>query len=346
MSDIFAGDTIDRALVQEVAGWAESRLVEPFSLMGLSEVEADVLGTITAAGVIGNGGFTLWYEGKNRDETLAVATSFDRMGVGAVAQAMRQSMSAFPDGSPPQDLRERQDYVSKHRAELMARFEQLDRTIWDCNYDLAAARYVFRRRRELLALEPGFGPLLQRFEAADRGRSARLLAAASGLGSDERAHCERAVESGDLTAALDQAISSGADLGAASWRNLAEVARALGHGTRAERCDGWCRVAGKGALRVAVQFVPGGELESGGRSYQNGHKLSWNAGPAPGGLFRAHRAELFFVDRSWANSGDQAEAFLVPGDQTIVSGTEIVLHQDGEVIGRGQVLERRQPRPA
>jgi hypothetical protein len=182
MSDIFNGDTIDRALVREVAGFAESRLQEPTSLAGLSELEADVLGTITAKGIIGNGGFTYWYEGMDGAQTLSVALSFERMGMARAAGAMRESLAALREGGLPQNLGEPQTYVSNHRAELVAQFGPLNEVIWDCDHDLMAARYVFRRRRELLAIEPGFGPLLQRYEAADRNRTDRLLAVARGLG--------------------------------------------------------------------------------------------------------------------------------------------------------------------
>lgn len=339
-------ETVDSALVLEVAGWAESRAENPFSLDGLTEIEVDVLGTITAKGIIGNGGFDYWYQGKDRLQSLSVAASFDRMGLAAAAQAMRDSLLAFPDATPLQDLGDRQGFLSEHREELEDRFRPLDEVIWHTDYDLAAARYVFGRRRELLAMEPGFGPVLQGYEAADRTRRARLVTVAAALDPAERAACEQATNHGDLTSALDGAIAAGANLSAEFWRELAAVARALGHDGRAERCDWWSRIAEQGAVIVSVEFLPSGDLKDGDRRvHRTGDKVNWNAGAEPAGLFRSRRAEFFFADRGWARPGERSDAFLVPGDETTTPGTAVVLHHQGEIIGRARVAENRSPRP-
>lgn len=334
-------DDIDGILVSEVAGWVESRLEDPGSLEGLSELEADVLGTIAAKGIIGNGGFVYWYEGKDRGATAQVAASFERMGLVAAADAMRRSLVAVP----PLGLEGLRAHVAEHRKELETVFGPLDEAIWHADYDLAAARYVFGRRLELLALEPGFAPLLQQFEAADRTRTKRLAEAVSALPSDPRARCERAIAGGDLTLALDQAISAGGEQGAAFWTALAEVARALGHAARADRCDWGSRIAARGALVVAAELVPGGQLPGGGsRVHRTGDEVAWNAGAEPAGRFRAHRAELFIDGRGWAEPGDRREVLLVPGDRSTPTGTEVVLHDRSGIVGRGRVTGRREPR--
>lgn len=340
-------ETVDKALVLEVAGWAKSRAENPSSLEGLTEIEVDVLGTITAKGVIGNGGFDYWYQGTDRLQSLIVAASFDRMGLAAAAQAMRDSLLAFPDATPPPDLGDRQGFLSEHREELEDRFRPLDEVIWDTDYDLAAARYIFGRRRELLAMEPGFGPILQGYETAELTRRARLVTAAAALDPEERAACEQATNHGNLTGALDGAIAAGASRSAGFWRELAAVARALGHDGRAERCDWWSRVADQGAVIVSVEFLPSGDLKDGDRRvHRTGDKVNWSAGAEPAGLFRARRAEFFFPGRGWVMPGERSDAFLVPGDEATPTGTTVVLHHQGEIIGRARVVEIRSPRPA
>lgn len=337
-----ASDTADHALVNEVAGYAESRLEDPFSLDGLTELEADVLATVTAIGVIQNGGFVHWYEGKDGEATIRAAFSFDRMGLPGLAEATRLSLGAFPGSSPPRDLAARQGYVSEHRDALNERFAPLDSTFFESDvvpcWDLAAARYVAGRRRELLALEPGFGPLLQRYDAAARARVARLRGAVAALPPTARAACEAAIDSGMLTASLDEGIAAGSKQGSTYWRSLAEVGRSLGHAERAVRCEWWGRIAAEGALRLEIAFGPGNESV-----HRSGDTVAWNAGTEPAGIFRARRASLFVDGKGWARAGDQTEVFLVPGMAATGPGTPIVLHVKGEAIGRGNVIEARAP---
>ena len=338
-----APETADRALVFEVARYAESRLADPFTLDGLMELEADVLATVTAIGVIQNGGFVYWYEGKDGEATIRAAVAFDRMGLPGLAEAMRLSLGAFPGSAPPRDLAARDGYVSDHCDALNERFAPLDSTFFESdvvpNWDLAAARYVAGRRRELLALEPGFGPLLQRYDAAARARVVRLRGAVAALPPTARAACEAAIDSGKLTAALDGGIAAGADQGAMFWRELAEVGRCLGYAQRADRCEWWGRIAAEGALCVAIAFTPGTDVV-----HRTGHEVAWNPGADPAGLFRARRASLFMDGRGWAQAGEQTEVFLVPGKAGTEPGTPVVLHVKGEAIGRGPVIEVRPPR--
>lgn len=338
-----ASDSADHALAHELAGYAESRLEDPFTLDGLTELEADVLATVTAIGVIRNGGFVYWYEGKDGEATIRAAVAFDRMGLTGLAEAMRLSLAAFPGSAPPQDLAARQAYVSEHRDALEERFAPLDSTFFESDvvpsWDLAAARYVAGRRRELLTLEPGFGPLLQRYDAGARARVVRLRGAVAALPPTARAACEAAIDSGTLTEALDGGIAAGAEQGAMFWRELAEVGRRLVHARRADRCEWLGRIAAEGALRVAIAFTPGSEVV-----HRTGHEVAWNAGPEPAGLFRARRASMFLDGKGWAKAGDRSEVFLVPASAGIEPGAPIVLHVKGEAIGRGPVIEVRPPR--
>lgn len=336
-------DTADHALAHEVADYAESRLEDPFTLDGLTELEADVLATVTAIGVIQNGGFVYWYEGKDGEATIRAAVAFDRMGLPGLAEAMRLSLGAFPGSAPPRDLAARDGYVSEHREALNDRFAPLDSTFLESDvvpcWDLAAARYVAARRRELLALEAGFGPLLQRYDAAARARVVRLRGAVAALPPTARTACEAAIDSGELTTALDVAIAAGVQQGAVFWRELGEVGRCLGHTGRADRCEWWGRVAAEGALRVAIAFTSGTDCV-----YRTGHTAAWNEGSEPAGMFRARRASLFMDGKGWVQAGDQGEAFLVPGIAGIGPGATVVLHSKGEAIGRGHVIEVRPPR--
>jgi hypothetical protein len=150
----------DEQLVDAVLAAIEKNLEDPCSLDGLSQTEADLLAVATAKGVIGNGGHCYWFEGKDGDETLRVAQSFERMGLEAAAAALRQSLGVFPSGLPPRDLGERQEYVSAHRAELNAAFEPLDEIIWETEFTPAAARYILLNRKELLTIHPGLSEYL------------------------------------------------------------------------------------------------------------------------------------------------------------------------------------------
>jgi hypothetical protein len=139
----------DRALVFAVIGRIEERMPDPQSLRGLSEVEADLMAAVTAHGVIGNGGHDFWYQGKDREETLRAAEAFERMEAIPVAKAMRQSLEAFPAGTP------NGDYFDAHRTELKRIFGPLDRVVWDLDFDAVAARYIRAKTSQLTATDPG-----------------------------------------------------------------------------------------------------------------------------------------------------------------------------------------------
>jgi hypothetical protein len=151
----------ERRVVLAVLDVTESRLRDPFSLEGLVDVEADLMSTVTAIGVVGNGGLVFWFEGKDAKATRRVAAAFDRLGLTAVADDLRTSLEAFPDKTPPAELAARQLYVSAHRDELKARFRELDERIWAANYFGAAKRYIDRHRDELAALSKEYAAILR-----------------------------------------------------------------------------------------------------------------------------------------------------------------------------------------
>lgn len=148
------------SILKAVLAIIESRLADPSSLEGLAEVEADLLSTVTATGVIGNGGLSFWYQGKDAAATLRAAAAFDRLDLRDAAEAMRASLNAFPGSVPPQDLTARQRYIGLHREELEAKFEPLDHKIWDADHDAAAKRYVDRNRAAFVAIAPAYATLL------------------------------------------------------------------------------------------------------------------------------------------------------------------------------------------
>ena len=148
-------------LVRAVLKIIEARLPEPFSLDGLTEVEADLLGAVTAVGVIGNGGFYYWYRGKDARSTTRIAAAFDRLGLSEVAQAIRSSLAAFPSGRPPGTLAARQKYLTANREQLQRTFEPLDRVVWAADFDGAAARYIDARRTALMDAAPELDRLLR-----------------------------------------------------------------------------------------------------------------------------------------------------------------------------------------
>jgi hypothetical protein len=139
----------DKALATAVLRRIEGRMPDPFSLRGLSEVEADLMCAVTAKGVIDNGGHVYWFEGMDREKTLRAVAAFERMGVTAAARALGQSLAAFPGGVPTQA------FLSEHREELREAFAASDTVIWDIDFDAVAAVYIRARKADLLATDPG-----------------------------------------------------------------------------------------------------------------------------------------------------------------------------------------------
>lgn len=135
-------ESADRALLSAIIGRIENRMPDPYSLRGLSQVEADLMAAVTAHGVIGNGGHDYWYQGKDREQTLRAAEAFERMGAVPAANAMRRSLDAFPAGTPTRH------YFDAHRRELNEVFPPLDEVVWDVDFDAVAATYIRARKTE------------------------------------------------------------------------------------------------------------------------------------------------------------------------------------------------------
>ena len=142
----------------------ESRMADPGSLDGLSEIEADLMVGVTAKGVIDNGGHVYWYEGRNLEETIRTAEAFDRMNLPDAATALRKSLEAFPGGVPPADLGERQEYVSTHRKRLEEVFEPLNKVIWKTDFFGAALSYVRVNAHLLVAADSSLSSFLMRLQ--------------------------------------------------------------------------------------------------------------------------------------------------------------------------------------
>ena len=151
----------DYPTVRAVMQIVERRMKEPSSLADLSRVEADLLATATAHGVIGNGGHMYWYEGKIATATDKVAASFDRLGLPAVAEAMRASLRVFPDGAPQDDLAARHLYLSANRARLEESFRELDEVVWDADWHAAAMAYIDAHRADLASIAPEYRAALR-----------------------------------------------------------------------------------------------------------------------------------------------------------------------------------------
>jgi hypothetical protein len=147
-------------IVDAVLKSIESRLMTPDSLEGLRQVEADLLAAATAKGIIGNGGHAYWYEGMDHQQTIRAAEAFERLGLPQAAAAMRKSLEAFPGGIPAADLADRQTYVSNERKRLERDFRVLDETIWEVDFDTAAAVYIRLHQETLIAADPSLRSIL------------------------------------------------------------------------------------------------------------------------------------------------------------------------------------------
>lgn len=146
-------------LVTELLAAIQARLPDTAGPEGLSEAEADLLAAATVHGLVGNGGHLFWYEGMDREDTLRAVSALERMDLFQQAAALKRSLQAFPDGTPPKDLAERRYFLSANRERLAAEFDALDRAMWKTDFDQAAQRYALRRRAELLQANPALSAL-------------------------------------------------------------------------------------------------------------------------------------------------------------------------------------------
>jgi hypothetical protein len=147
-------------------------------------VEADLLATATAYGVIGDGGLMDWYERKVATATEKVAASFDRLGMPTVAEAMRASLRVFPDGVPPGDLAARKRYLSANRARLEESFGPLDEAVWATDWTRRRWRSSMRTAPRSRASRPNTQPSASAVARPIRHTSSQAVTSAvNGSGS-------------------------------------------------------------------------------------------------------------------------------------------------------------------
>jgi hypothetical protein len=340
--------SVDGKLVHAVTGWIESLLVDRFSLAGLTELQADLLGAITVVGVIGNGGHAYWYEGADAEQTLRMAAAFDHLELPRIAEALRRSLTFFPGGAPPREVGERRRYISENREILERAFDPLDNLVCDSDFDGPAARHIVRHREELLAANPDLAAAFRDHQDASRRLVDGLSAACRLLDEPERATCAGLIATHALKAAFERMMSGGREHGAGFWKALAAAAHLLDEDQSSKRCWQWVRIGMEGALFVDARFTaaPGPDKEI--RAHFNGDKLRWNAGDEPAGLFGAASAEILLPGLYSVSAGEPARLYLYPADgraRALAPGAPLVLHEKGEVVARAVVVEAREPRP-
>jgi hypothetical protein len=125
--------------VKAVSQVVERRLQDPLSPDGLTPIEADLIVTVSAYGVIVNGGLARWHEGKDADMTRRVAVAFDRIGLSVVANALRASLRVLPGGA----------------------FRELDEAVGDADWETAAVAHIDAHRAELSSIAPEYADLLR-----------------------------------------------------------------------------------------------------------------------------------------------------------------------------------------
>jgi hypothetical protein len=318
-------------------------MLDPFSLAGLSDLEADLLAAATAVGIIGNGGHRYWYEGMGHQETLRAAVALDRMGAPEAADALRRSWTTFP-GANEGESASRLSYLEAHRDELDKVWESLDRIVWAIDWHATAARYILLHRDELLALNPDFASDFDR-HAADQEKLGELLSRAFALqGGAPNTGSDALSDETSRTAMLRALVAGGEDQSAAFWQALQDAARLLGDERCSDECGWWLRVGREGGLLVEAEFVKVEKLGRGDSTgYYSGHKVRWNIGADPESIFRSSAAELFVPGIPCLAVGEPGRVYLVPPRRAVPEGAPVVLHEKGEAIGRGIVIRRRHP---
>jgi hypothetical protein len=135
-------------------------------LASLSEVELTIAGPLTARALLGNGGFAYWYGHYDRKATLAVADALTRLGLPAAAAAMRDSVCAFPNNLPPDDVEERRRVIETLEGPLDALPAE---TVYSHDEELnkRVLEYARVHREELLARHPETAATFARLDALD-----------------------------------------------------------------------------------------------------------------------------------------------------------------------------------
>ncbi|HVK77530.1 MAG TPA: hypothetical protein VM734_29695 [Kofleriaceae bacterium] len=339
--DLLFGPRLETTLVDEIVGEIEARNPDPASLEHLTVVEADLLGTVTAVGVIGNGGLDYWYQGKDHQVTEAVARSFGRLGLPEAADALRRSLDAFPDRR--MTPAEYAHFCESHRAAATALWRPLNEVFFATDWGRAALTYVVANSAVLTEVVPGAGRVLTKLERAWARAATGLRAALEDAAELDRDGCRRAIAANDHHAAHAQLVAAGPRAGRARrfWAALHEVAELLAvHDQGVSRWNH--RFATQGYVAVDVEVSLAGA--SGARFLASG-PARWNPGTRPRRLL-GHRAEVHAVTIEEVRGlrlvrdriQDQGRIRLVPA-QAVPAGEPIVIHRDGEVVARGTVVD-------
>lgn len=313
-------------VMSEILGSIEERATPRGSLAGLEPIEADLLTTVTAIGIIGNGGFRHWYEGMTAEDTERCALGFERLGLTDAAAAMR--------GSHDQD-----------------RWDELDNIICDAAapWRPAALRYAVANAAHLRARSPAIAVALDRLERAwDVARRALSRAVAhADAGSIDR-DAVLALIAADVHPAAHTALLAATPAGGgrrrAFWSAMREAADAIA-ADDGEHSRWQHRFVSEGYLVVDAEVVHPNErgvriLESGPARWHTGNRRRWFGGRDTQLYARAderrHADGFHLYDRGTIR--------LVPAEQVEV-GTDVVVQRGRTLIARGRVVEVVPPDP-
>jgi hypothetical protein len=132
-----------------------SDYAEDEGIESLNKIERIVLLPYWAKAIVGNGGFSYFYEGAHNANEVAEA--LEMIGCPRVASAFRKSAEFFPDGKPMSSDKARNRWLEDHEAEAAAFFADLNRTVWSCDEELwtRLAAYIRSHQTELERVIPG-----------------------------------------------------------------------------------------------------------------------------------------------------------------------------------------------
>jgi hypothetical protein len=327
--------TLEEQLVLAVMELIEERNPDPHSLDTLTVVEADLLGTVTVQGVVGNGGLRYWYEGADSARTELVARSFDRIGLGDAAEALRRSLDAFPERTCALGERLEGDPL----AAALALWEPLGPIIWKAEWWRAALRYVLANAAALIEVVPEVEQLLDGLEKVWAVAADRLRSALDDSGERDRDARRREIAANEHHAAHAALRRCGPRRGraVAFWRAMREVAEVLQIDDDGMSHRQHCFTA-SGYVVAKVEVLQPNDV--GVRLLKAG-PARWNTGTRMRRL-RAHRSELHARRRlgRLAVNGiyDRGQVRLTPM-RSVEPGQALVIHRRGKVVARGTVVK-------
>lgn len=108
----------------------------------------------SARGIIGNGGFRYWYQGKNDAEVRLTIDAFRVLGVRVVADACQESLAAFPAGVVPTNEADRDRAIA---AIDWSKLRDAESVVFDVSFEELLehmGRYVDRVPWEVWGVPP------------------------------------------------------------------------------------------------------------------------------------------------------------------------------------------------